>query len=41
MLQWSSNAGHYDIQIRDEKGRPVRKAPDIVGGATNDNYHEF
>ena len=41
MLQWSSNAGHYDIQIRDEKGRPVREAPDIVGGATNENYHEF
>lgn len=41
MLQWSSNVGHYDIYIRDKLGRPVREAPDIVGGATNENYHEF
>ena len=41
MLQWSSNAGHYDIYIRDKQGRPVPEAPDIVGGATNENYHEF
>ena len=41
MLQWSSNVGHYDIAIRDKQGRPVPEAPDIVGGATNENYHEF
>ena len=41
MLQWSSRVGHYDIYIRDKLGRPVPEAPDIVGGATNENYHEF
>jgi hypothetical protein len=41
MLQWSSNAGHYDIYVRDKQGRAVAEAPDIVGGATNENYHEF
>jgi len=41
MLQWSSNVGHYDIYIRDSRGRPVKEAPDIVGGATNRNYLEF
>jgi len=41
MLQWSSNAGHYDIYIRDAKGRAVPEAPDITGGATNRNYLEF
>ena len=41
MLQWSSNVGHYDIYIRDSHGRPVKEAPDIVGGATNRNYLEF
>ena len=41
MLQWSSNVGHYDIYIRDKSGRPVPEAPDITGGATNRNYHEF
>ena len=40
-LQWSSNVGHYDIYIRDKAGRPVPEAPDIVGGATNENYHDF
>ena len=40
-LQWSSNVGHYDIYIRDKQGRPVPEAPDIVGGATNENYHDF
>ncbi|MEI9900920.1 MAG: fibronectin type III domain-containing protein [Hyphomicrobium sp.] len=37
----SSNAGHYDIYIRDAQGRGVPEAPDIVGGATNRNYLEF
>ncbi|MBO0201130.1 fibronectin type III domain-containing protein, partial [Vibrio alginolyticus] len=41
MLQWSSNAGHYDIYTRDKQGRPVPEAPDITGGATNRNYLEF
>jgi hypothetical protein len=41
ILQWSSNAGHYDIYIRDKQGRAVPEAPDIVGGATNRNSHEF
>jgi hypothetical protein len=41
MLQWSSRVGHYDIYIRDKVGRAVPEAPDIVGGATNENYHEF
>ena len=40
-LQWSSNVGHYDIYIRDKAGRPVPEAPDIVGGATSENYHDF
>ncbi len=41
MLQWSSNAGHYDITIRDKQGRAIPEAPDITGGATNRNYLEF
>jgi hypothetical protein len=41
MLQWSSNVGHYDIYIRDEKGRAVPEAPDIIGGADYKNYLEF
>jgi hypothetical protein len=41
IFEWSSNVGHYDIYIRDKWGRPVREAPDIVGGATYENYHEF
>ena len=40
-LQWSSNVGHYDIYIFDDRGRPVPEAPNIVGGATNENYHDF
>jgi hypothetical protein len=40
-LQWSSNVGHYDIYIRDSAGQPVPEAPDITGGATNENYHDF
>ena len=41
MLQWSSNAGRYDIYIRDKAGRPVPEAPDITGGATHRNCLEF
>jgi hypothetical protein len=41
MLQWSSNAGHYDITIRDAQGRAVPEAPDFVGGAPGKNYLEF